>query len=602
MDFTSFWRLLRQRIRQAFRILTNEGLSALLFRLRIQLLRRLGMNTKGRFDHGYEKWRLRTVSSSDNQRLDTYPLFSIIVPIYNVERKWLDCLLTSIETQSYPHWQLCLVDDCSSEPHIRPWLRAISQQDPRIKVAFNSTNSGIASTSNHALSLGDGDYIALLDHDDELSPNALMENARLINARPELELIYSDEDKISLGGKHRSPFFKPDFSPDLLCSQNYMGHLIVAKRALIDRVGGFSQGIDGSQDYDLLLRLCEQTNHIAHLPKVLYHWREIPGSTASAFAAKSYAWEAGREALVRHCARQNKEACVELGPYPGSYRIKYAIKHDPKISIIIPFKDQGPLLEKCIDSLFRYTQWQNIEVIAINNLSEYDATIQTIDRLKNSPFPITFVDYPYPFNFSAVCNFGLTQASGEFVVLMNNDIEILDDGWLEALLEHAQRPDIGAVGGKLLYPNGEIQHAGIVLGIDGGAGHPFKGLPDHHTGYFLRHHLVHNVSALTGALVMIKKSRLLQAGGLDEDFAIAYNDVDLCLSLSQNGYRHIWTPYCRAIHHESISRGQDVDPIKKARHDAEKQRLRSKWPTIFTQGDPFYNPNLTLTREDYSLG
>ncbi|NKB76367.1 MAG: glycosyltransferase [Gammaproteobacteria bacterium] len=597
-----------QRYQQARGILRQEGLGVLLSRIKLKVKRLLGQETLGNFDLGYEKWRHKhhpplsaksIVTIIDN--LEVKPVFSILVPVYNVDQKWLIQMVESVRNQHYPHWQLCLVDDCSTEPGLKPLLQHLTETDSKISVSFNEINSGIAISSNNALELAVGNYIALVDHDDTLTEDALLQNALAINQHPDVELFYSDEDKVSLQGKYQTPFFKPDFSLDLLRSQNYIGHFVVVKKSAIDDMEGFNSGLDGAQDYDLVLRLSERNKPIVHIPKTLYHWREIPGSTATAFSAKSYAWEAGEKALQQHFNRLNIAAKVHPGKYPGSYVPRYAISGTPLVSIIIPFKDQAKLLDKCLTSLFEHTQWSNLEIIAIDNNSERPETRQMIGQWKKKNRPIHFITYPQPFNFSQVCNHGVEHATGDFIVLMNNDIEITAENWLELLLEHAQRDDIGAVGAKLFYPNQTIQHAGIIVGIDKGAGHAFKHFPDTHTGYFLRHHLIHNVSAVTAALLMVKKDRLLQAGGLDEAFGIAYNDVNLCLCLSQNGYRNLITPECTAIHHESVTRGYDIDTVKQARHDKEKKLLQSRWPQFFDQGDPFYNSNLTLRREDYSL-
>ncbi|NKB64397.1 MAG: glycosyltransferase [Gammaproteobacteria bacterium] len=607
----------KQRCQQAWGVFRHEGLGVLVDRIVLRIQRLMGMETLGNFDRGYDQWRRkrRRPTSVDDipgivDGMETKPIFSVIVPVYNVDPKWLKKMVESVQNQLYPHWQLCLVDDCSTDIALKPLLQHWADTDPKISVLFNKMNSGIAATSNQALSLAKGDYIALLDHDDALTEDALLENALAINLNPGAELLYSDEDKITLQGKHKTPFFKPDFSLDLLRSQNYIGHFVVIKKSTMDEIGGFTSGLDGAQDYDLVLRLVEhmaqQTTEgktsIVHIPKVLYHWREIPASTAAAFSAKSYAWEAGQKALQQHFHRLGIKSQVRLGKHPGTYVARYEIDETPLVSIIIPFKDQAELLNKCLASLFEHTQWPRLEVIAIDNNSEQPRTREIIAHWQQKNLPINFITYPKPFNFSEICNHGVEHARGEYVVLMNNDIEITSMGWIESLLGHAQRNDIGAVGAKLFYPNQTIQHAGIVIGIDQGAGHAFKHLPNSHTGYFLRHHLIHNISAVTAALLMVKKDRFLQVGGLDTDFGIAYNDVNLCLCLTQQGYRNIITPECTAIHHESITRGYDINTVKQARHDREKALLRSRWPDIFENGDPFYNRNLTLRREDYSLG
>ncbi len=596
-------------MRRGVDILRNEGLDVLIHRGSMAFKNLLGMDYLGNFDKGYEKWRgihETTLAQSDVESLlagmETKPVFSIIVPVYNVDQIWLEAMVESVIAQQYPHWQLCIVDDGSSAAHIRPVLVAFSEKDSRINIDFNSRNVGIAETSNAALKLADGDYIGLLDHDDCLSDHALLENALAINQNPTLDLIYSDEDKINTQGIRATPFFKPDYSPELLHAHNYIGHFVVIRKTVMNKIGGFQSGFDGAQDYDVLLRACENTRAIHHIPKILYHWREIPGSTAASFDSKSYAWDAGQKALQQHFQHSNRAATVEQGIHPGTYRVSHDIQKSPKVSVIIPFRDQPELLERCLTSCFEYNSWPNLEVIGINNGSEIQSTFDVMKKWKSRDNRFQTIDYADEFNFSAIVNFGVEFASGEFVVLLNNDVEMTSYNWIETLLAHAQNPEVGAVGGKLFYPDRTIQHAGIVVGIDNGAGHPFRGFPEKHKGYFMRLDLTHNVSAVTAALLMVEKRKFLQVNGFDgNEFSVAYNDVDFCLKLIKAGYRNILDPNCQAIHRESSSRGYETSRKKQSRHDLEKQNLQTKWSDYFTPGDPCYNPNLSHIREDYSL-
>lgn len=597
---------IRRYSNRAFSILANEGVAVLAHRSCLGVKRLIGMGYMGNFDHGYSRWRTihgKSISPDDGAQLisgfDIKPLISIIMPVYNVEEKWLRAAIQSVIDQIYPHWQLCMVDDFSSQP----WVREILEQydDARIIVTFNESNLGISNTSNIALSLAGGEFIGFLDHDDILSADALLQVANSINKSPLVDLIYSDEDKVSIDDKYSAPFLKPDYSIELLQSHNYIGHFIVARKSIIDDTGGFQSGYDGAQDYDLLLRIGERTDRIEHIPKVLYHWREIPGSTATSFDAKSYAWETGQKALKDHFTRMGIRGEVTTGKHPGTYRTIFKTNGSPKVSVIIPFKDQPLLLDKCFESAFANSEWENTEVIAINNNSELDETKSVLDKWQKS-HGICQLEYFGEFNFSAICNYGVNESRGDYIVLLNSDVELISPDWIETLLQHAQQQGVGAVGAKLLYSNKTIQHAGIVIGIDEGAGHPFKHFPKDHKGYFMRLDLVHNVSAVTAALMMVEKKKYIEVGEFDEtNFTVAYNDVDFCLSLATSGYRNVITPHCLAIHRESSTRGFDRHDSKLMRHNLEKEKFCDKWSELFEFGDPYYNHGLTLLREDYSL-
>jgi glycosyltransferase involved in cell wall biosynthesis len=531
-----------------------------------------------------------------------HPMISILVPVYNVDRVWLEKAIQSVLDQVYDKWELCLADDASTKPHVREVLEAYAARDPRIKAIFPEENQGIAGASNSAASLATGEYLGFLDHDDELSPDALFEMARLINDHPDAGLIYSDEDKMDMEGNRIEPFFKPDYSPDLLLSQNYFCHFTVIQKTLFEEVGGFRDGLNGSQDHDLVLRVLEKTDRVYHIPSILYHWRKIPGSTAAVYDSKSYAWEAGRKAIQDTLYNRNIDATVFLGKFQGSYRVKRRLGDTPLVSIIIPFRDRPDLLEICLTSVLEKTSYPFLELLCVNNDSREPQTRELIKRIGGMDSRIRFIDDPRPFNYSAINNRAVRQAGGEHVVLMNSDIQVIQSDWIESLLEHSLRPEVGAVGAKLLYPNHTIQHAGIVIGIYGNAGHPHKFFPKDDNGYYARPHVIHNVSAVTGALLMVKKSLYLEVGGLDaENLGIAYNDVDFCLKLREKGYLNVFTPYCEAIHHESASRGyEDTDP-KKERFETEKRFFQSKWKEVLDAGDPYYNVNLSLESEDFSI-
>jgi len=542
------------------------------------------------------------VAKKEIEDFEIKPVFSILVPIYNTDPEYLIPMIRSVQAQIYPHWQLCLVDDASPKGYLKQILEYEAAQDSRISIQLNDNNQGISLCTNDALNLATGDYIGLLDHDDELSIDALYENAKAINQFPDLGLAYSDEDKMDMQGNRLEPYFKPDYSPDLLDTNNYVCHFTVIKKSIADEIGGFREGLDGSQDHDIILRAIQQSERVVHIPRILYHWRKIPGSTAVVYDSKSYAWEAGRRAVENCLKKQEQGVRVEFGSLKGTYRVFREIQGDPLISIVIPFKDKPELLDSCLESILARSTYANFEIIGVSNNSEDPATFARMEHFKELDSRVSFVEKNIPFNFSAICNYGVSQANGDYVLLLNNDIEIQSPDWLERLLEHAQRPGIGAVGGKLLFPDGRIQHAGVVAGMVGAAGHPHKFFPDNHIGYHGRLHMVYNVSAVTGAMMMISKAKYEEVGGLDEEnLAVAYNDIDLCLKLLDKGYLNVFTPHCKAIHHESISRGYEDTEEKLARLKREQQHFLTTWQDFLEKGDPFYNPNLSLKNERFSL-
>jgi len=530
------------------------------------------------------------------------PVFSILVPIYNTDPEYLLPMIESVRRQIYPHWQLCLVDDCSPKSYLKRILEHEALQDERIVIQLNDINQGISVTTNDALALATGDYVALLDHDDEISIDALYENAKVINETPDVGLIYSDEDKMDMQGNRLEPYFKPDFSPDLLHTNNYICHFTVIKKSIVDEIGGFREGMDGSQDHDIILRSADAAERVVHIPRILYHWRKIPGSTAVVYDAKSYAWEAGRKAVEDLLTKREEGVRVEFGTLKGTYRVFREIAGQPLVSIIVPFKDKPDLLDDCLNSILDRSSYQNFEIIGVSNNSEDARTFERIKHFEQADSRVRFVEKNVPFNFSAICNYGAEQANGDYLVLLNNDIEIISPDWIERMLEHAQRPEIGAVGSKLLYPDGRIQHAGVVAGMVGAAGHPHKFFPDNHIGYHGRLQMVYNVSAVTGAMMMMHTDKFKEVGGLDEDnLAVAYNDIDLCLKLLDQGYFNVFTPHAKATHHESISRGYEDTDEKMQRLLKEQGYFLTKWADFLADGDPYYNPNLSLKNERFSL-
>jgi GT2 family glycosyltransferase len=498
--------------------------------------------------------------------------------------------------QSYDCWELCIADGGSTKPHVSEVLRNYTKMDSRIKVKFLDGNRGIAENSNEALSMATGDFIGLLDHDDELAPSALYEVVRLLNKNPVLDFIYSDEDKIGTGDKRWDPFFKPGWSPDFLLACGYTNHLSIYRKKIIDTLGGFRKDFDGSQDYDLLLRFTESIpqENIAHIPKVLYHWRQIAGSTSmDPHAKNSVVINMAKKALEDTLQRRNIKGSVVDGLWPSSYHVKRDIIGNPLVTIIIPTKDKLKLLKNCVDSIEQKSTYRYHEIIIVDNNSTDSETLDYLQRCPHKVFR-----YSDTFNFSKINNFAVKQSSGDYFIFLNNDTEVVTPDWIEALLEQAQIPEIGAVGCKLLYPGGTIQHAGVVLGMSpdqttGIAGHVFNGLSYEDNGYFGAINVIKNYSAVTAACMMMSRKAYDAVKGFDEKLAVCYNDVDLCLRLHEKGYHIVYTPYAELFHYESESRGCSVD-INEA------QYMMERWGALI-KNDPYHSPNLTLMKYNCEL-
>jgi GT2 family glycosyltransferase len=469
-------------------------------------------------------------------------------------------------------------------------LKEYSSRDKRIKVMLIGENKGIAGNTNEALSLATGEFVALMDHDDALAPFAMYEIANLLNERPCLKFIYSDEDKIDSTGRRFEPFFKPDWSPDLLFSCGYTNHMGVYRTDVLKEIGGFRKSFEGSQDYDMLLRFIEAIDEsaIGHIPKILYHWRQIPGSTAlDPYAKNGLVVSAAKKALEDTLNRREIKAEVLDGMWPSSYRIKREILGEPLVSIIVPTKDRFTFLSRCINSIKDKTTYRNYELIVVDNNSEEPETLSYLASLD-----AMVLRYEADFNFSGINNFAAARARGDYLLFLNNDTEVITPDWIQSMLEHAQRPEVGAVGCKLLYPDKTIQHAGVVLGMSpdkttGVAGHIYKDFRYETGGYFGQINVVRNYSAVTAAAMMMSKKVFLEAKGFNEQLAVCYNDVDLCLRLVECGYRIVYTPYAELYHHESASRGCSVDL-------REAQYMLKRWGSVLRK-DPYYSPNLSLT-------
>ncbi len=536
------------------------------------------------------------------QALPRRPLFSILMPVYNVSPRWLHKAVASVQAQLYPDWELCVVDDASPSAETRAAVAALQNpaNDPRIRTVQLPKNLGIAGASNHALGMAHGGFVTLLDHDDELTRDALYETARAINLH-EPDLLYSDEDIINTRGRARDGHLKPDYSPDLLLAHNYITHLFVMRRDLVQRTGGFRDAFNGAQDYDLALRLVEQARRICHVRKVLYHWRSLPTSTSRNASAKPYAADAGLRALSEALQRRGIEAAVEHANLPHYYRVRRRLTQRPRISIIIPFRDHAALLDRCVHAILSKSTYTDFEILAMDNDSAEPATRATLTALCALDARVRVVPAPGPFNYSRINNAAVRAAQGEHIVLMNNDIAVITPDWIETLLEHSQRPEVGAVGARLLYANGRIQHAGIIIGIAGFAGHAHRHLDRAQNGYMNRLRTAHNISAVTGALLMVKRALYMAVGGLEEEhLGTALNDVDFCLRLRERGLLNIFTPCCEAFHYESVSRGYENTPEKRERFAREVAWFRERHRATLEQGDPYYNPGLSLVREDFA--
>ena len=513
--------------------------------------------------------------------------------------------IESVIDQKYPNWELCIADDASTHQHVIKIINEYAEKEPRVKFMVRECNGHISAASNSALSLATGEYVALLDHDDEMVSYALKLIVKHINENPSAKIFYSDEDKIDKDGNRSCPHFKSGWNPDLLLSQNYIGHLVVYKHELLQSVGGLRLGVEGSQDHDLLLRCSRQVKDedIVHVPQVLYHWRMIPGSTALDSASKSnYSIAAGIKALKDNSIDQGFNGIrIEEGSIPHSYRTYFPVPQpEPLVSLIIPTRDNLRYLEPCVKSILDKTKYNNYEIIILDNESVEPETLQYFERVQRENNKVRIIPYPYPFNFAAISNYGVSQAKGKLIGLVNNDIEVISPGWLNEMVSHALRTGVGCVGAKLYYSDNTIQHAGVITGIAGVAGHSHKYYSRRSLGYFARLKLVQNLSAVTAACLVIRKQLYEEVGGMEERLQVAFNDVDFCLKVKEAGYRNVWTPYAELYHHESKSRGYEDTKEKKQRFHSEVEFMKTKWGGILKQ-DPYYNPNLTLVREDFSL-
>ena len=547
-----------QKIKKGLKVLKNQGPE--IFKQRL--------SASVNYEPGYGRVKKEKLKNYSGEIL-----FSIVMPVYNVEIKWLDKAIESIEKQNYKNWEICIADDCSTKQEVREHLSAM--KNSRIKIKLLEKNQGISGATNAAAALASGEYILLMDNDDELAPSALHEFYQKIKKEGS-EIIYSDMDIIDAKGKTRDPLCKPDWSPDLFLSQMYLGHLIGFKKSLFEKVGGFRGEFNGSQDYDLLLRMTEMTDKIGHVPEILYHWRDLPSSTAANPESKPYAQTAGLNAIQEHLDRVYGKGAATANETENLfvYDVRYHMNEEPKVSIIIPIKDHADLLKAAIDSIFAKTTYKNFEIIILNNNSEKEETFSYLKKVEEEHDNVIVKDAAFEFNWSRLNNYGMKFATGDVYVCLNNDVEVIEPEWLTRLVEKAIRKDVGVVGGLLLYEDNTIQHAGVVIGMGGWADHVFKGMkPQHYGSPFVSPMVTRNVSAVTGACLAVSKATIEKIGGFDEKFIVCGSDIELALRANQHGLVNIYDPNVRLYHYESKSR--DASKIPQIDFDLSDQMYKT---------------------------
>lgn len=566
------------------------------------------------FSIGYEDWieEIETPNLPESsvciatiEKMNEKPLISVLVPVFNTPDEYLRECINSVIAQSYPHWELCIADDASTDSSVRATLEEFKRIDPRIHVVYREKNGHISKTSNSALKIATGEFVALLDHDDLLATNALYFIAVAINERTDAQILYSDEDKLNSEGVRYEPHFKSDWNPDLFFSQNYVSHLGVFKRELLTQIDGFRSGVEGSQDQDLLLRCLPfiAAEQIIHIPRVLYHWRAADGSTALRPGEKNYTTLAGIKSLTDYF-KENGPAGVQVleGMASNTYHIKYPLPvPNPVVSLLIPTRDRLHLVETCVRSILTKSTYRNFEIIILDNGSIEPDTLSFFKTIQSEDSRVKVLRYDHPFNYSAINNFGVQNSKGTLIGLINNDIEVISSEWLTEMVRHVSRPEVGCVGAKLYFEDDTVQHGGVICSLGGVAGHSHKYFPRNNVGYFHRLVLTQSLSAVTAACLLVRREVYDQVAGLDEiNLKVAFNDVDFCLKVREAGYRNLWTPYAELYHYESISRGTEDTPEKLARFQSEVAFMQNKWGSALKY-DPYYNPNLTKDREDFSI-
>lgn len=529
------------------------------------------------------------------------PLISVAVPAYRTPEKFLAQMIDSLLAQTYGNWELCIANGSPEDGAMKKVLEEYTKKDSRIRVSELTENKGIAGNTNAALEMARGEFVGLLDHDDLLAPNALYEIVRALDEDRTLDAVYTDEDKVTTElDEHFQPHLKPDFNLDLLRSNNYICHFFVARRSIVQKVGGFRQEFDGAQDHDFIFRCIETAEKVGHIPEILYHWRTHKASTADNPASKMYAFDAGKRAIEAHLKRTGTEGTVSHTPDLGFFRVKYPVQGQPLVSIIIPNKDEKETLKACIDSIREKTEYPNYEIIIVENNSTTDEIFQYYKELSQDP-RIRLLRWKKEFNYSAINNYGVRHANGEYLLFLNNDVTVITPGWIKELLGVCQRPEVGAAGVKLIYPDDTIQHAGCVIGLGGIAGHMFVDMPANRTGYLHKASILQDMSAVTAACMMMKRTAFEEAGGFTEKLSVAFNDVDLCLKVRKNHKLIVYDPYVQLYHMESKTRGAEDNKEKVRRFQEEIEYMRCQWIDILKKGDPYYNKNLSLTKWNYSL-
>ncbi len=560
-------------------------------------------------DYDYGEWYELTKPSEEelerqrNTHFDYEPRLSIVIPVYKTPERYLQEMLDSIVNQTYSKWEVCIADGSPRGESRERLIKRYADRDTRFKYVILGENKGISGNTNAAMDMAQGDFLVLADHDDTLTPDALFECVKAMNEDPLYDVIYSDEDKLDMDGQALfDPHFKPDFNPDLLTSVNYICHLFVVNRNLVEAIGGFRQEFDGAQDYDFIFRCTEQARKVHHIPKVLYHWRCHMNSTASNPESKMYAFEAGARAIKAHYDRMGIAVdSVEKGVDYGIYHTRFHLDEEPLVSVIIPNKDHRADLDLCLTSLLDKGTYRNLEVIVVENNSTEPETFDYYEELQEKRKNVRVVTWKREFNFSAINNYGVTFAHGEYLLFLNNDVEVIEPDVIREMLGYARRDDVGIVGARLLYQDDTIQHAGVVIGFGGIAGHTFIGLHQAENSYFHRAMCAQDYSAVTAACMMSKRSLFDQVGGFREELAVAFNDIDYCLKIRSLGKKVVYNPYALLYHYESKSRGLEDTPEKVERFNREVARFIGYWPEIVINGDPYYNPNLTLRKSNFAL-
>lgn len=550
----------------------------------------------------------RQAIAADVAAMEAPPTISVIMPTYNSDPRFLAEAIASVRGQLYPHWELCVADDASTEGHVWAALQAAAATDSRIKIVRRPVNGHISAASNTALDLASGAFVALMDHDDLLAPHALYEVAAEIAAHPDADMLFSDEDKVDEAGRRTEPYFKPGWNPELLLGQNVVKHLCIVRRSLMTRLGGFREGFEGSQDWDLVLRVSETTtaDRIRHIPAILYHWRQEQGLASFSVVAAERCQDAARRAVAEHLVRTGAAgATVELLPKgAGFFTVDRPLPSPaPLVSVIVPTRDRADLLARCVEGVLQGTDYAPLELIVVDNDSVEPATHALFERLKADP-RVRVLPAPGPFNYARINNQAVREARGEILLLLNNDVAMTDRGWLKALVAQAARPEVGAVGALLFYEDGRVQHGGVILGVGGDppvAGHLYAGARTTLRSYFGHLRLARNVSAVTAACLAMRKAVFEEVGGFDEEnLAVAFNDVDLCLKVRARGYQIIWTPRAAMTHLESASRGPDTHGPASQRFAREIDHMRRRWGETL-DNDPYYGPNFDPAHVDYRL-